>query len=355
MIKSKTLDVCTVTVPRESYYRLENSISHHIKAGADKVVISHDIEIVDSFVFNNKKRQTSPLVSVVMPVYNAELYVFEAVESILQQTFEDFEFIIVDDASTDNTRIVLDKIQDSRIVRINNTNRTGNYKCRNQALDICKGKYVCVMDADDISYLERLRKQYEFMENYLEYAAIGSDILFFSEQSSTRLFERLRDPDEIKVSLLKDNVATHPSLIIRKDILEKNKIRYNEEYFYSGDYDLLVQISRIGNITNYPEPLLQYRLSNNQISQSKRLEQMMYADRIRLRQLSNFCIKPSIEEILIHLSLMNDFPISKKQLEQAEKWCNKLLVKNNKLKIYKQESLYNFLGQRLSVMIKYSH
>ncbi len=316
--------------------------------------LSPDMEIIDPVIYKKNNRKVSPAISVIMPVRNAEFFLLDSIESILKQTFQDFEFIIIDDASTDNTRFILDRIHDSRIVRIDNNKHGGNYKCRNQGLLVAKGKYIAVMDADDISSPGRLQKQYEFMELNLQYAAVGSDIEFFEDGTSTQIFRRLRDKDEIKVELLKDNVCTHPALFLRKEILDQHGIKYNEEYNYSGDYDLMVQISHLGNITNYPEPLLKYRLSKTQISQSKRQEQFMYADRIRLRQLYYFHLRPSIDEIMIHLSLMNHYPVPESKLLLAEKWCNKLLSKNNKLNVYDQEALYNFLGKRLMIAMKHS-
>lgn len=122
--------------------------------------------------------KSKPVISVVMPAFNSEKYIAEAINSILQQSFSDFEFIIVDE-STDQTSAILDSIVDSLIIRINNKEQEGNHKCRNQALQIAKGKYICAMDSDDISNIDKLAIQFDFLETNTEFIATGSDIDFF--------------------------------------------------------------------------------------------------------------------------------------------------------------------------------
>ena len=294
-------------------------------------------------------------VSVIMPTYNMELYVEEAVNSILNQSFKDFEFIIVDDASTDNTPAFLKSIQDDRVICIFNKQNRGNYACRNEGLSNASGKYICVMDADDIAHPDRLMKQYAFMEENLRCVAVGSDILGFSNTRSNLLLKRLQNKEEIKVFLLKDNTCTHPSLIIRKEILDRYKIQYNEKFYYAADYNLIVDLSAIGSLSNLPEPLLKYRLHNNQITYIRKNEQIYYRNQIQFKQLSRFELQPSIEEKALHLTLMNDLPaVNHSLLERLEKWCNKLLDQNGKTRFYNEECLYLFLKERMMEVMKKS-
>jgi glycosyltransferase involved in cell wall biosynthesis len=317
----------------------------------------------NTFSFNKEKQETSktrdsqwdnPVISVVMPVHNMEVFVQDAIESILGQTFENFEFIIIDDASSDGTKEILDNIKDSRIVRLTNSVNAGNYRSRNRGLEICKGKYICIMDADDISAPDRLEKQFLFMEENLHFAIAGSDIKFISKGLTPLPSQRLRDEQEIKVKLLCDNVCTHSSLIIRKEILDKYKIRYNEDYYYSADYKLLVDISRVGHITNIPEFLLFYRLHNKQITSTMGYEQKIYRNQIQIAQLGDFKIRPSVEEIIIHQGLMNVLYLSKRQVSIAEKWCNKLLAKNHVINIFNQDYLYSFLEGKIVAILNKS-
>jgi len=287
-----------------------------------------------------------------MPVYNEEQFIFSAVESILNQSFDDFEFIIIDDASTDNTKLILTQIEDSRIYRVYNQKHSGNYACRNQGLSLSKGKYICVMDADDIAHPDRLLKQCIFMESNPHCLAAGSYYESFSDNTSPYLVKPPLEESLIKVLLLKNNIFAHPTLIIRNDIFERYQLRYNEHYYYSSDYDLLTHINQLGVTTNIPEILLRYRRHNKQITSSKGFEQQMYANQIRLKQLNFFRMKPSIDEIIIHLYLMQDYHISKSKLLETEKWCNKLLLINNQLKLYDQKYLHKLLEESLYFCIE---
>ena len=287
-----------------------------------------------------------------MPVFNSEKYISEAVNSILTQSFSDFEFIIINDASTDNTSEILNEITDARVIKIDNTTHKGNYRCRNQALQMAKGKYICVMDSDDISHIDRLAIQFSFLEDNADFVSVGSDIEFFNQKGESSLFHRISDKDKLKVYLLRDNVCTHPTLLLRRDILKKYKLSYNSDYYYSADYNLMVELSRVGYISNISEPLLKYRIHSNQISSKHNLEQERYADQIKLKQLAFFKINPSIEEIINHLDLIKEKSIAFNKLKQAEEWCNKLLAINDKLKIYNTELLSDFFEYHLNIALK---
>ncbi|MDR0540848.1 MAG: glycosyltransferase [Dysgonamonadaceae bacterium] len=296
------------------------------------------------------KEKKKIAISVVMPCYNAEKYIQEAIDSILNQTFDNFEFIIVNDGSDDGTKDILNSLKDKRIKVINNSSREGNFRSRNKGLELAEGKYICIMDSDDISNPERFEKQYRFMEANTQYAALGSNIVVFNQNGSS-FFQKLRNSDEIKVRLLQDSVCAHPALMLRHEFLKQNNIRYNEDYYYAADYNLLVDISRTGKITNLPESLLFYRRHPEQISSSRSHVQAMYRDRIQLKQLENFNIRPSIDEVILHNALMNSLPLSERQLKETEKWGNKLMVKNHRLGYYDEDCLYNFLEERMKILI----
>jgi glycosyltransferase involved in cell wall biosynthesis len=288
-----------------------------------------------------------------MPVLNSEKYIKESVNSILDQNFTDFEFIIIDDASTDRSMNILDSIIDKRIIKIRNNVHVGNFRCRNQGLKIAKGKYICVMDSDDISHSERLKRQYDFMESNSEFVAAGTFVERFNAESSS-IWKFNTKNEQLKIWLLHDSVYCHPSLIFRKEVCSIHNIKYNESYYYAGDYDLMVNLSRIGVITNMDDVLLKYRIHPSQITSSKRSEQINFADYIRLKQLALLKIRPSLEETMMHLRLVKFMPISQNDLTKAENWLNKLLTKNRKLMIYDEEFLYKFLYLILKKAIQFA-
>ena len=283
----------------------------------------------------------SPSISIVMPVYNGSCYLVEAIQSILNQTFRDFEFIIIDDGSSDMSVRVVQAFYDRRIILIQNTYNEGNYRSRNLGLKIARGKYICVMDADDISEPERLQKQFHFMEDNSGTGICGTFIRNIPSNISPRF---ITDCEQLKVAFLSNNFCSHPSLIMRKEYLDKYNLHYNEDYYYSADFDLCARGFRYFKIENIPEVLLQYRRHPEQISSAKFDEQTKYADTIRINQLIDF-LGFILEEIpvVLHLNLMKRLPINSQDVDAATKWVRRILEKNNSLAYYKQEILEQFL------------
>jgi len=151
-----------------------------------------------------------------MPVYNTECFVGEAIESILNQTFTDFEFIIIDDGSTDNTRKVIQSYGDERIRIIKNDTNIGNYPSRNKGIEAAKTPYIAIMDADDMAMPERLEKQYSYFEKNPDLVALGTDFEFMTKEKKGNIPLKYED---ICFSFLKSFGLLHPSLMIRTNVL----------------------------------------------------------------------------------------------------------------------------------------
>lgn len=217
------------------------------------------------------------LISVVMPVYNAAPFLKEAVDSLLMQSFLDFELIVVEDASTDHSLEILDTYRDSRILVLKNEVNRGNYPSRNIGMSVAKGKYICVMDADDIALPHRLAVQFQFMETHPEILACGSA---YQVIGSNEMYRSVQNYESIQEALLLDNCFLHPSLCFRTSVLKKIGM-YNEDYIYASDYDFLCKMALVGPIVNLPDILMKYRWHNGQITQAHRLEQIKYANIIR--------------------------------------------------------------------------
>ncbi|WP_144864030.1 glycosyltransferase family 2 protein [Hyella patelloides] len=227
-----------------------------------------------------------PKVSILMCVYNGEAYLQEAVDSILQQTFPDFEFVIVDDGSTDSSWQILTKYskQDSRIVLISNAENLGLEKSLNKGLATVKGKYIARQDADDVSLPNRLQLQVDFLDAHPEVGALGSSIEFIDRESLVlRQLEVATDHDSIEALLLVNNCLWHSSMMMRRHLLQE-LAGYNENMLHAEDYDLWWRISRHSRLANLPDILLQYRQDNvSAISKLKRQQQLECAQKISLR------------------------------------------------------------------------
>jgi glycosyltransferase involved in cell wall biosynthesis len=219
--------------------------------------------------------------SVIMSVFNGGDFLCEAVESILNQDFKKFEFIIIDDRSTDDSLEILKKYQkkDSRIVLIENKKNIGLTKSLNVGLKKSKGKYIARLDSDDISLKNRLKMQVDFLEKNKDIFLIGSGALNIDENSkSLGEYRPENDYKKTKSKLLESNCIYHSSVMFRN----KGKILYREKFPYSQDYDLYLRLLSKGKkISNLSEILIKYRINPRAVSWTKSAKQKLFANKAR--------------------------------------------------------------------------
>jgi glycosyltransferase involved in cell wall biosynthesis len=223
-----------------------------------------------------------PLVSVLMPVYNAERYLAEAIESILKQTFTDFEFIIVNDGSTDQSLQILQHYaqQDGRIRLISRENR-GLVSSLNEGADLAMSPYIARMDADDISYSERLFKQVNFLKGHPEYVVIGSKVQLIDQDGDPlTLFSLETTHQRIDFAHLqgKGGAIAHPATMFRKDSF--NSVgQYRSAFIHAEDLDLWLRMAEVGKLGNLPDLLLDYRQHSQSVGHKYRTEQIDSANK----------------------------------------------------------------------------
>lgn len=208
----------------------------------------------------------SPRISVVMSVYNGMPYLKDSVESILKQSYKNFEFIIVDDSSTDDTYAYLTTIQDKRIKLVKNNKNLGLSASLNRALKISKGTYIARMDADDISDPQRLSKQISFLTSNKSIDLCGTFAALI-DKNGTKVgkLHYPQKPGEIKRKIVLYNPIIHPSLMAREAVFKKLK-GYDEEFDGAEDYELLMRGLKLFNYANISEELLLLRLSSSRRS-----------------------------------------------------------------------------------------
>ena len=198
-----------------------------------------------------------PLVSIVMPAYNAQEFIAESIDSILNQTYQNFEFIIIDDGSEDKTAKIIEGYKDQRIKFISRPNKGLSASC-NEGIEISKGKYIARQDADDISEPHRLRKQVDFMERNPGIGLLGSNYTVIDKKSvpsiTTDVFTA---PDDLKLAEVFINQFGHGSVMLRKDVLPNPT--YTNKYKISQDYDLWNRLSHEAMVANLKEPLYKWR------------------------------------------------------------------------------------------------
>ena len=202
-----------------------------------------------------------PLVSVVMPVYNSAMYVEDSIVSILQQTMTDFELIVVDDGSTDESVDIIRKISDDRIVLICNDRNRGISYTTNRALKAAKGKYIAHLDSDDLSLPNRLEEELNYLEKNPDVTLCGSNIEAFGDDQY--ITKSVDDSDKLWTEILFTSPIAHSTWMIRKSDMPL----YNETMTSSLDYELLLQLfiqkKKIGIVR---QPLVRYRVRSNSVS-----------------------------------------------------------------------------------------
>lgn len=222
-----------------------------------------------------------PCVSVLMPVFNAERYVEAAVRSVLDQTFRNFEFLIIDDGSTDASLAILKRLAalDSRIFVTSRPN-AGIVATRNELLFMSRGKLVALMDADDECAPERFAQQVNYLQENPQIVGLGTRVVFIDPEGS-RLMEAMNHlvHEEIDAELLRPGLGmVNPSVMARADAC-KLIGGYRPEYEYAEDLDFFLRLAEFGKLANLPTPLLQYRLHSSSVSHRFVVEQSRSAAR----------------------------------------------------------------------------
>lgn len=226
---------------------------------------------------------SSPLVSVIIPCYNASKYVEKAVRSIMEQTYNNLEILVANDCSTDNTLEILEKLssEDSRIKIINNEQNLKIVKTLNKLISIASGKYIARMDADDISLPDRIEKQVLFLEENYEYALCGTNTWHINESGS--IIGKSNLPltyEENKYYLSYYSTFYHPTITIRSDVYKNNL--YSDDFLYAEDYELWCRLIFKEKIkaANLKERLFKYRCFQTQSSSVHHQEQITASSKI---------------------------------------------------------------------------
>lgn len=275
-------------------------------------------------------------ISVIMSVYNTEEeFLRESINSILGQTFKDFEFIIISDGSNEKTLEILDSYKDERIVRIKNEENIGLTKSLNKGLRVARGKYIARMDADDVSYKDRLEKQYHYMEKHKEITILGART---TDGNRIQKYDGKIATESRKVRMLFGNSGiAHPTAFIRSSFLKQNNILYDEQIKKTQDYRLWIEcLKRGAKMTVYPQVLLLYRIHKNQISKDTNGEQEKYKQMIRRDLITEILPEITEKELEQFLNLKEKIL----SVEEFLDFCMKIEEKNKEKKMYDSACLH---------------
>ena len=295
-----------------------------------------------------------PLVSVIMANYNTPIeYLKEAIESVLNQTYSNLELIIVDDCSTNDSVRYIESINDKRIVLKKNDTNKGPAYTRNRAFDIAHGKYIAIMDSDDISDIFRLQKQVDYMENNPNTIVCASWANVFGDGVKTPwMFNPSFPKNEIfKISLLFGNTfIVNSTVMMDRDTIEKHNVRFIEEYTASQDYKMWVDCVRYGEFAMITEPLVRRRVRQKSITTSSGGLQEFYRWRIIEEQLDKLHYTLSEEKKKYYNCIYSP----RKLYDLRTKEIIKELISANQIyRVYKQRSFKKYLWERWAVISTY--
>lgn len=296
------------------------------------------------------------LVSVVMSNYNTPAgFLKEAIDSVLEQTYTDFEFIIIDDGSTDDSKELIQAYSDPRIKLVCNETNLGLPRSLNKGFAICRGEYIARMDSDDICMPERFSEQVAYLKDNPDVIVCGTFIEPI-DSSGERIIKTLEknmipDMDCYRICLLCGNRPTiyHPTAMFNRRLLQRFHIRYNEAYRYAQDYRMWVSCSEYAKCANIQKPLIRYRFHKEAISTFKNDKQGDYALRVVQEQLDALHLELTEAIAPLHfrcLSTGSGIGYS----AALKEWMKKIIAANKKYRIYHQKKLERILLTRLAYL-----
>ncbi|MDD5731926.1 MAG: glycosyltransferase family 2 protein [Patescibacteria group bacterium] len=249
------------------------------------------------------KLKDDPKISVLMPAYNAEKYIGEAIESILNQTFTNFEFIIIDDCSTDKTWDIIQEYvkKNNKIRSFKNEKNLGIAGSRNKLLGLAGGKYIVWQDADDISMLDRLKHQFEFMEANKDVGICGGWLQFFSDKKEGSIRKYKQNDKDIRRTIFRYSPVAQPGAILRKEAVEFAGL-YDLNYPPAEDLDMSFRIGKKYKFANLQEVVVKYRENDGSATFTKLRTIELKTISIRLRYSDGIFYKMSKADHLYNIA-----------------------------------------------------
>ncbi len=294
---------------------------------------------------NLNKENKKPAVTVLMPVYNSEKYLKEAIDSILNQTFSDFILLLINDCSTDKSEEIILSYKDPRIKYLKNEKNLGLVGALNRGLEVIDTEYIVRMDSDDISVLNRFEIQKTFMDAHPDVGVSSCALERFGDDKG--IWTVPLSNDEIKSSLVFASSITHAPCIIRTKVLLENNIRYRDTHIHMEDYDLWFRLKDFTQYQNIADVLYKYRVENHNVTVLNANTAIERKKSIYKWILSYLKIEPSDDELLLHIGFgKGRLSPTVVNIVKYRKWLDKLIEKNNELNYFEKISFVKVAENR---------
>lgn len=286
-----------------------------------------------------------PLVSIVFPIHNSEIFLRESIESLIAQSYKNLEIIALNDGSTDRSKHILRQYKDIRIKHVEHTKNRGLVSTLNEGFALARGTYIARMDPDDISDTDRIKEQVAYLEKHPEIDVLGTWIKVFGKDNY--IWETHRNDAYIKAKLLFENPIAHPSVMIRVNSLNKTKIFFNERFPSAEDFMFWAELAASGfRFANLDKALLEYRTHDSQIGVAKQAQQQRSSWKVRKYSLDRLNITPSKTEISIHQKLSSWRKLNSGEFAKTAVWLSKILIANKYGNVFDREALNRVIGER---------
>jgi glycosyltransferase involved in cell wall biosynthesis len=282
------------------------------------------------------------LVSVLMPVYNAERYLEEAIDSILNQTYTNFEFIIINDGSVDRSKEIILSYNDSRIAYYENERNLKLVESLNRGFLLCRGKYIARMDADDISFPDRIEKQVAFMEAHPEVGLLGTAGHSIGFKGGDFYYES--EDQMIRFKLLHECHLLHPAVMIRTKVIRDHNLRMT--ILHGEDYDFFIQMAEHSKLANLKEVLLYYRQVEQSMSKSNQKITYDHSNLIKLGLFNKLDSSLTTEDVELFVEFAyQNYTFVALHLYRIEAIIKKMLEGNSKHNLYQQQAFIDYLTE----------
>lgn len=270
-----------------------------------------------------------PQVTVILPVYNGERYLREAIDSVLAQTYTDLELWVCNDGSTDGTAAIADSYDDPRVRRIDNPHNMGLVATLNRAFALMESPFIARMDDDDLWEPDKLQLQIALLERRPDVGICGTSIHKFGDIDALMHFPE--ESDALKVGLLFYCMMSHPSVVYRRSMLQATGLTYRADYFPAEDYKMWVDALQHTHIYNLQKPLVHYRQHAAQICRTKSDEQVAVERHLHEEQLRLLCPDPTDEELMFHLDrFVTLSPADDNEAIRYVQWAKRLQQANRR-------------------------
>lgn len=288
---------------------------------------------------------SNPSITVLLPVYNAEAFVGEAIESILLQTFTDFELLIINDGSTDGSKKIIESFKDQRIRFVDNEKNIKLIATLNKGIDLAKGKYIARMDADDISLPNRLEMQFRFMENHPDVGICGTGFeTFGKEQKVVKYPER---DEDIRTMMLYQIPLCHATAILRRKVFINANLFFNSKFLHAEDYELWTRVADYTKLANIQDVLYMVRTHKGSVSQQYKDIQHWNTIQIIKKYFQKVGVNLTDEEVEKFRNIAYSvFPVDKEEVACSEQILFKIVNANRQSNYLPHKQFEEFVSSR---------